>query len=504
MIELVAKQRVDQRAVVCWLYGGLSLTLYLAITLRYPLWRYVTQPLLDVGKVERYDKTAGFTLVAAWAVLFLIYLRVLFLAPAGKVGSGLRDALVLLPLMFFLVQLGSHYILANDITDYIMRGRISSVYGQNPFAVLPTVFKDDPFFPFTNPQSYTATSYYGPVWEAVAAAVTKLAGNGLLANYLAFKLLAVAAYLGNGWLLYLLLRREQPQWVWRGLTFYLWNPLAVFEVAANAHNDPLMITPVLLALLVVSRGRERWRGPLASFWLAVGTLVKFLPLLLLPLFWLDGLRDRAASPLRRAQVLYLSVVVAASSLLLAYLPVWHGPQTLWLEKRAEIYTVSLPTALKSWFEQGGMQWRDAAHLVSGIATLLLALWLGYQMLRLWRGSTTLVGACFEVFFFYLLFCCLWFQPWYLLWLITLGALLPGWWVVARVVAFCALSMSIYAVWWLQIFFVRPNQYTYMDAEWLSIWLLYPLPLLLWFGWLLHEHWPGKQRTAGLVVEGDTG
>src|SRR6266851_3330683 len=52
-----------------------------------------------------------------------------------------------------------------------------------------------------------------------------------------------------------------------------WNPLVLFEVGANAHNDVLMVTFSLLALIVYARSSN---GVLAGAGFTLGALVKYL------------------------------------------------------------------------------------------------------------------------------------------------------------------------------------------------------------------------------------
>jgi alpha-1,6-mannosyltransferase len=73
----------------------------------------------------------------------------------------------------------------------------------------------------------------------------------------------------------------------RRLLLYLWNPLVIIEVAHGAHIDAWMILLMLLALwLTFSSNQSKmstWPVPVV---LALATLTKFLPVLLLPiLFW---------------------------------------------------------------------------------------------------------------------------------------------------------------------------------------------------------------------------
>jgi hypothetical protein len=64
------------------------------------------------------------------------------------------------------------------------------------------------------------------------------------------------------------------------VVLYLWNPLIIVEFAHGAHVDSLMTLLVVLALYLLYTGRQT--GSVVA--LALGTLTKFIPVLLVPVF----------------------------------------------------------------------------------------------------------------------------------------------------------------------------------------------------------------------------
>jgi hypothetical protein len=62
---------------------------------------------------------------------------------------------------------------------------------------------------------------------------------------------------------------------------YAWNPLLAVEVAGSGHID---IVGALLLVVSVAALQRRWR-PIAAIALALAIAVKFLPIVLLPLYW---------------------------------------------------------------------------------------------------------------------------------------------------------------------------------------------------------------------------
>jgi len=86
-----------------------------------------------------------------------------------------------------------------------------------------------------------------------------------------------------------------------------------------------------------------------------------------------------------------------------------------------------------------------------------------------------LGAAHDVTFVYLAFACLWWQPWYLSWLVALAALLPSRLVHERTLLFCyggAINYVVFKYIW-PVF----QPMTYAQIMGLSVILIFGLPLL---------------------------
>jgi hypothetical protein len=120
-------------------------------------------------------------------------------------------------------------------------------------------------------------SPYLPAAQAVFAFVYRMAPESALG----FQALALLFDLLTGVLVIDLLRHLRRPVLWAAV--YLWNPLVIVESAHGAHVDSWMIFCLVAAVwaLLAARERSRWLSVVA---LAVGTLVKPVPALLLPLF----------------------------------------------------------------------------------------------------------------------------------------------------------------------------------------------------------------------------
>jgi hypothetical protein len=310
---------------------------------------------------------------------------------------------------------------AADIFDNIMHGRILGVYAANPFWQTGANFSHDPFYRY---MAWKATpSAYGPLWEVLAGGVARLAGDGVIANILAFKLLAGAFLAGSGVLAALILRKAAPQRALPGFYFLACNPLALYETLGNGHNDAVVVFWILAAALALAYRRYT----LAALSLIGGTLFKFIPLLLLPaalaVAWqeLGGRRERL-------RFLLLAGAAGLALAVAAYAPFWHGLATLNIEGRMHLLSSS-PPAVVFRALQRQLGFERAANLVSKAAaglTLLAALWAARSAWRSvgqagsWLGFAQ-VGC--DLLLFYLLAVCLWLQQWYFLWPLGLAALL---------------------------------------------------------------------------------
>ena len=97
-------------------------------------------------------------------------------------------------------------------------------------------------------------------------------GDELADGVLAYKLVAAAAHLGSGAVIYQIARKldRQPRRVQASVYVFLWNPLLLWEMVGNAHNDGLMVLFGLIGVWLYVAGHDL----LALLCIAAGALVK--------------------------------------------------------------------------------------------------------------------------------------------------------------------------------------------------------------------------------------
>jgi hypothetical protein len=491
--------------------GGVSnVAYYFGFVRPYLLSEYYDRPLLDLAKINGHTAASANEWALTWIVLFICYYLAFRLCPPTAnisrafkwVGLAIICgwAAVFSISMIFMYPVG-----AADLFDQIFRARLLTEYGLNPFTTLPSSIAGDPFQPFVAWRG--EASPYGPVWETLAGFASWLGGDSLWNNLVLFKLLVVVAYGVSVALTYGILRAYKPDWALRGTLFFAWNPLMIFEVAGNGHNDAIVVT-FLLAAVYLFVLAKRWAVIPA---LMAGALTKFVPVLLVPVaaaaIWRDRARvgrhssseayedgpPRSHVSLPSFEAFYnlaIGGVLALGLAVVLYAPFWTGFQSIGALGRQSLFTASIPkVALDVLINDLGMQSvreqalaesivRTAALALVGVVTLGLALWVfRHRNANTMRARQALVGrtlvAFYEIIFVYLAFAALWFQPWYLLWLVALTAPVARLVNVHRTLLFCIGGVANYFVWdyiWLW------NRTGFREIQITSALVVYTLPL----------------------------
>lgn len=213
-------------------------------------------------------------------------------------GAGLLARLILFT---------SEPILEDDFYRYLWDGAVT-FNGQNPFAIAPADVANAAALPPDAAQILDRVGYgdlrtiYPPVAQLAFAAAHGIDPWSLTA-WRSVLLVFDVTTLG---ILLLLLKEANRSPLWAAL--YWWNPLLIFSLFNGAHMDVIVLPPLLLALLLASRGQTVF----ASASLAVAIGAKIWPILLLPLI----LRPALAAPGR---------LVAAVSVLFGLLTLQAWP-----------------------------------------------------------------------------------------------------------------------------------------------------------------------------------
>lgn len=347
--------------------------------------------------------------------------------------------------LFQLTLLFTPATLTTDVYNYAIYGEMPVVYGANPFLHAPRDFPQSALFYLIPTYWHDAPSVYGPLWVALSAGVASLLqGKPLIDELLAYRAIANAAHVANTVLVWLIAQRLRSSAAPSAALAYGWNPLALIEFALNGHNDVLMLTFVLAALLAGLSDRFR----LAALLLGCSIAVKYTTVLLVPLFlvWL-GMEEarRAGAPHRPRDVLTSPIGLRRLALgggsafglvLLLYLPWVQGVETLgpvlywitgprlqnyWPEPLLISLTAWTAGALGTSYEAVWAPLLAGFKQVGRLALVAVILWEVWRM----RSVTDLLIGSVRVWLVFLLLVNTWIMPWYYTWPLALVAAL-GW------------------------------------------------------------------------------
>jgi alpha-1,6-mannosyltransferase len=211
--------------------------------------------------------------LAVAGIAYLLAVRELFSAaglPKRVIVIGLGLA-VLWHVLFLLRPPGAD----DDIHRYVWDGRVQRL-GYNPYIVVPG---DPALAGLHTPETRALNNPDLPSPYPAGAQLFFRAVTAIHESVFAVKAALVICNLAIVLVLLDVLRSSgQPaHWV----LAYAWNPLLATEVAGSGHID---ILGVLLLLVSAAALLRRWRA-LAAVAFGLAVAVKFLPIVLLPLYW---------------------------------------------------------------------------------------------------------------------------------------------------------------------------------------------------------------------------
>ena len=195
-------------------------------------------------------------------------------------ASAPRVALVVaVAVAIQLAPLAAPLLLSTDAWTYWDYGRIAAVHDGNPYRDAPVAYSADPAFAHIGSAWRRTTTVYGPAFTLASEPIGRIAGSSASAAAWIYKALAALAVLACAALAARLSRRPAL-----ALAFVGWNPLLAVHFAGGGHNDSWAAALVVAALAAAASGRRQLAG---VFW-SLGALVKWVPLVLLPLRMLEA------------------------------------------------------------------------------------------------------------------------------------------------------------------------------------------------------------------------
>lgn len=222
---------------------------------------------------SRRGEPSFFIPLAVAGLAYLLTIRELFASPAFPrrvILFGLALS-ALWHIQFLRMPPG----LDDDVHRYVWDGRMQRL-GYNPYIVVPS---DPALANLHTAETRTLNNPEVPSPYPAGAQLFFRAVTSIHESTFALKLAFVVCDFAIALLLLDFLRRSGQGEHW--VLAYAWHPLLAIEVAGSGHVD---IVGVLLLLISAASLVRRWRAAAAiSFGLAIA--VKFLPIVLVPLYW---------------------------------------------------------------------------------------------------------------------------------------------------------------------------------------------------------------------------
>jgi alpha-1,6-mannosyltransferase len=367
-------------------------------------------PLLDLGKITGYRWPAALLFLQLVIGLYVLYAIGYWLVARGKghlaliFGAGF---------LFCAELVWAYPATAVDVFGYVAHGRLLALHSVNPFVVAPAEFAGDPIMPYL--AFPTEPSQYGPIWVLLGGALATLSQGDLLTEVLLYKAVAALAHIAGAVLIFqIALRLGAHRDRARASAYlYLWNPLLLWEMVGNAHNDGVMMLFGLAGAWLFVMGADLLVLP--AF--VAGALVKVPVVLIAPLLFIGVLRR---SPARAVEGALLALALAA----VIYRPFWEGLDTLTALRRTDLLTASLGSVLRLSL-MPGLGLSEATEIARWVslggfgAVALGALWLARRA----QSSEDLLRLAYFTLLGGLLLATTWFQAWYVVWPFAIGAAL---------------------------------------------------------------------------------
>lgn len=164
-----------------------------------------------------------------------------------------------------------------DIYNYIATAKVTFLYRENPYVVMPMEIPNEPMLSYTRAANKVAL--YGPVWIILTSFPHLLGQGNPLGTIMSFKLFAALFYFMLSYMIYRKTKR------WDQVLFFAANPLVLTEVLVSGHNDIVMMALALGGLLLWSR-KSAPQNAAGIVLFASSVLIKGATIVLLPLFFL--------------------------------------------------------------------------------------------------------------------------------------------------------------------------------------------------------------------------
>ena len=263
--------------ILCFLFAVFTYTqIDLNLTLSSnPVYQSFQNILIGLGYYNRPLSTLIFIILISLSFIFYY----IFLKIANKeFFKRIIKPLIIINVFLALV---SYPAFSHDFFNYLFDARIVTNYHLNPYQFKALDFPNDLWIRFMH---WTHRTYpYGPIWLLSTLPFSFFGFGKFVLTMVLFKAMFAVAYLANINLIRLISAKTGPKNYFKNTALYALNPLVIVETLISPHNESLMLTFLLLSLYFLILKNKTIPS---YFWLIVSAGVKFITIVLLPVYFI--------------------------------------------------------------------------------------------------------------------------------------------------------------------------------------------------------------------------
>lgn len=204
---------------------------------------------------------------------FFIYSLTIFLFMKSKISFTYLKVTTIINTLILVV---AYPFLSSDLFNYIFDAKIILNYQANPYTHQPLDFPNDDWLRFM--RWVHRYSPYGPFWLGFSLIPAFLGFGKFIINLFTFKIFIALFHLINSYVIYKILKKIKPKFAQIGTAFYALNPTILIEGVANAHNDVVLATFLIVPIYYFTNNKKTY----SIIILIIGALVKYIPILNIP------------------------------------------------------------------------------------------------------------------------------------------------------------------------------------------------------------------------------
>lgn len=202
----------------------------------------------------------------------------------------------------FLILVPSYPFLSSDIFNYMFDAKIIVNYHLSPYTSKALDFPNDEWVRFM--RWVHRYSPYGPLWLGFSTIPYVLGFGKFITTLLSFKVFIGIFHLINAFLIYKISQSINKNKATFATAVYALNPLFLIEGIANAHNDVLLATMLILPIYFLVKNKNIF----AYLSIFAGIFIKYIPLLILPWVVLTSFFKKET---RISKIVYCNLVTMA-------------------------------------------------------------------------------------------------------------------------------------------------------------------------------------------------